>query len=130
MSILEVSFGKVQAGTNHQAGRIMTLESKMRSLLAISLIASTLTLCAADNPQPPPEQKADPTKPKPEFPPHTEVLKDYQEVISSLDKTNSLFSIWVRRKDDKVLARLFGVGPRLSALEKMVNPSSKIAGSE
>jgi hypothetical protein len=31
-------------------------------------------------------------------------------------------------KDNKVLARMFGVGPRLSALEKMVNPSSKIAG--
>lgn len=30
--------------------------------------------------------------------------------------------------DDKVLARLFGVGPQLAALEKMVQPSSKIAG--
>lgn len=31
--------------------------------------------------------------------------------------------------DDKVLAHLFGVGPQLCALEKMVNPSSKIAGA-
>jgi hypothetical protein len=30
--------------------------------------------------------------------------------------------------DDKVLARLFGIGPQLCALEKMVLPSSKIAG--
>jgi hypothetical protein len=30
--------------------------------------------------------------------------------------------------DDKVLARMFGIGPQLSALEKMVLPSSKIAG--
>src|SRR5687767_6493147 len=30
--------------------------------------------------------------------------------------------------DEKVLARLFGVGPQLSALEKMVHPSSKLAG--
>jgi hypothetical protein len=30
--------------------------------------------------------------------------------------------------EDKVLARLFGVGPQLAALEKMVLPSSKIAG--
>ena len=30
--------------------------------------------------------------------------------------------------DDKVLARLFGVGPQLCALEKMVLPSSKLAG--
>lgn len=31
--------------------------------------------------------------------------------------------------DDKVLARAFGVGPRLCALEKMVQPSSLIAGA-
>lgn len=30
--------------------------------------------------------------------------------------------------DDKILAHLFGVGPQLCALEKMVHPSSKIAG--
>jgi hypothetical protein len=30
--------------------------------------------------------------------------------------------------EDKFLARAFGVGPRLAALEKMVHPSSKIAG--
>ena len=30
--------------------------------------------------------------------------------------------------DDKVLARMFGIGPQLSALEKMVQPSSKLAG--
>ena len=31
-------------------------------------------------------------------------------------------------KDGKVLARAFGIGPQLSALEKMVHPSSRIAG--
>lgn len=31
--------------------------------------------------------------------------------------------------DNKVLARTFGVGPRLSALEKMVHPSAVIAGA-
>lgn len=30
--------------------------------------------------------------------------------------------------DDKILAHLFGIGPQLCALEKMVHPSSKIAG--
>lgn len=30
--------------------------------------------------------------------------------------------------DDKALAKLFGIGPQLAALEKMVLPSSKIAG--
>jgi hypothetical protein len=38
------------------------------------------------------------------------------------------FSAADELKDNKVLARMFGVGPRLSALEKMVHPSSKIAG--
>ncbi len=41
---------------------------------------------------------------KPDFPPHTEVLKDYEQVISSIDKTPSLLQIWVRRKDNQVLA--------------------------
>jgi hypothetical protein len=30
--------------------------------------------------------------------------------------------------EDKVLAKLFGIGPQLAALEKMVLPSAKIAG--
>jgi hypothetical protein len=30
--------------------------------------------------------------------------------------------------DDKLLAHMFGIGPQLAALEKMVHPSSKIAG--
>lgn len=32
-------------------------------------------------------------------------------------------------KDDKVLARMFGIGPQLAALEKMVLPSTLIAGA-
>lgn len=38
------------------------------------------------------------------------------------------FSAADELNENKILARLFGVGPRLSALEKMVHPSSKIAG--
>jgi hypothetical protein len=38
------------------------------------------------------------------------------------------FSAADELKDEKILAKMFGVGPRLCALEKMVNPSSKIAG--
>ncbi|MBL9134504.1 MAG: zinc-dependent metalloprotease [Verrucomicrobiales bacterium] len=41
---------------------------------------------------------------KPDFPAHTEVLKDYEQVISSIDKAPSLFQIWVRRKDNQMLA--------------------------
>lgn len=38
------------------------------------------------------------------------------------------FSAADQMKDDKVLARLFGVGPQLSALEKMVHPSALLSG--
>jgi hypothetical protein len=38
------------------------------------------------------------------------------------------FSAADQLKDDKFLARAFGIGPQLAALEKMVNPSAKIAG--
>jgi hypothetical protein len=38
------------------------------------------------------------------------------------------FSAADELNENKALARMFGVGPRLCALEKMVNPSSKIAG--
>ena len=38
------------------------------------------------------------------------------------------FSAADELKDNKALARKFGVGPRLAALEKMVNPSAEITG--
>lgn len=41
---------------------------------------------------------------KPDFPPHTEVLKDYEQVVSSIDRAPSLLQIWVRRKDNQMLA--------------------------
>jgi hypothetical protein len=64
---------------------------------AFSLAAILATsLWAADAP--------DSAKPKPDFPPHTEVLKDYRQVISTIDKTNTLFSVWIRDKDQQVLA--------------------------
>jgi hypothetical protein len=38
------------------------------------------------------------------------------------------FSAADELNDKKILARMFGVGPRLSALEKMVHPGTKISG--
>jgi hypothetical protein len=43
------------------------------------------------------------TTPKPEFPPHTDVIKDYTEVVSTIDRARSLLSLWVRNKDDQAL---------------------------
>lgn len=57
---------------------------------------------ATNTPSPPANAKAAPAKP--EFPPHSEVLKDFEQVISSIDKTPSLLQIWVRRKDNQMLA--------------------------
>jgi hypothetical protein len=39
------------------------------------------------------------------------------------------FSATELLKEEKILARTFGIGPQLSALEKMVHPSSMIAGA-
>lgn len=52
--------------------------------------------------------------PPPDFPPHTDVLKDYEQVVSSIDKAPSLMQIWVRRKDNQML----GVFPEKFAEKK------------
>ena len=43
---------------------------------------------------------------KPDFPSYTTVLKGYEQVISSMDKKSSLFSIYVRKKDHQMLGAL------------------------
>ncbi len=67
-----------------------------------------------------------PAQPAPEFPPHTEVLKDYEQVISSIDKAPSLFQIWVRRKDNQMLA----VFPEKFALKKFFIAMTVASGEE
>lgn len=83
---------------------------KPAPLLALSLAMATSAV-AQDGPRPvpsaPPPQTGAPapgSPPKPEFPPHTEVLKDYTEVVSTIDRARSLMSLWVRNKDSQVLA--------------------------
>ena len=53
-------------------------------------------------------QTQTPAKPtaKPDFPSYTTVLKGYEQVISSMDKKSSLFSIYVRKKDQQMLGAL------------------------
>ncbi|MGA1236789.1 MAG: zinc-dependent metalloprotease [Limisphaerales bacterium] len=46
----------------------------------------------------------DPEKNKPEFPPHTEVLDGFEEVVSSIDRVPSLLDLYVRKKDNQMLA--------------------------
>ncbi|GIT78169.1 MAG: hypothetical protein Ct9H300mP32_5510 [Verrucomicrobiota bacterium] len=47
-----------------------------------------------------------PTTVKPGFPSYTTVIKGYEQIISSMDKKSSLFSIYVRKKDQQMLGVL------------------------
>lgn len=84
------------------------ISSKGFCALLLGVLTVSTSLSAAEGPPPgmvaPPPGPAPVAPPKPEFPPATEVLKDYTEVISTMEKTNALFSVWVRRKDNQVLA--------------------------
>ena len=46
------------------------------------------------------------TKPKPQFPPHSQVLSGYEKVVSTADGARSLYTLWVRKKEGQVLAEL------------------------
>ncbi len=43
---------------------------------------------------------------KPAYPPHAEVLKDYEKVVSTADDKPSLYTIWTRDKDAQMYAEL------------------------
>ena len=47
-----------------------------------------------------------PAKKKPDFPPYKEVLKDYTKVTSTMNDRPSLYTLYVRKKDNQVLAEL------------------------
>ena len=47
-----------------------------------------------------------PSPPKPEFPPFTEVLKGYDKVVSTADGVRSLYTLYVRKKDNQIFAEL------------------------
>ncbi|HUG90422.1 MAG TPA: zinc-dependent metalloprotease [Planctomycetaceae bacterium] len=49
---------------------------------------------------------AAPQAPKPDFPPHAEVLKDYKKVVSTAGDERSFYTLWTREKDGQMLAEL------------------------
>ena len=50
--------------------------------------------------------------PRPDFPPHSLVLKDFTKVVSATDISRTLFTVYRRNKDQQVYAELpAGVGP-------------------
>ena len=44
--------------------------------------------------------------PKPEFPPHSQILQGYEKVISTTGGVRSMYTLWTRSKDGQVLAEL------------------------
>ena len=73
---------------------------KQKSLL-IALNLALVTFAVAQTPPTPPKPTV-----KPDFPSYTTVLKGFVQVISSMDKKESLFSIYTRKKDQQMLAAL------------------------
>ncbi|MBW3596712.1 MAG: zinc-dependent metalloprotease, partial [Planctomycetes bacterium] len=43
---------------------------------------------------------------KPEYPPHAEVLKDFEKVVSTVDDKPSMYTLWTREKDGQMFAEL------------------------
>lgn len=72
----------------------------MLTLLVVLVSSSTLNVLGQGPAQKPP------AKPRPEFPPLAEVIKDYTKVVSTVDGQEGLFTIWVRPKDGQMLAAL------------------------
>ena len=50
--------------------------------------------------------QAKPPEKKPDFPPYQEVMKGYEKVVSTMDGKPSLYTLWLRKKDNQVLAEL------------------------
>ncbi len=67
------------------------------SLLALS--ALTAKMLGAEGPSARPK-----SAPKPEYPPYTEVMKGYKQVVSTIDQSPSLFGLFVNSKDNQILA--------------------------
>ena len=68
------------------------------TIIGLSSVASGAEAAATEKPAA--------AKPKPEFPPLEEVIKDYVQVISTADGEKSFYTIWTREKDGQMLAAL------------------------
>ena len=87
---------------------------KQSILIVVALGLVTATAFAQSPPPAKPSAKPSAAKPttvkpttvKPDFPSYTTVIKGYEQVISSMDKKSSLFSIYVRKKDQQMLGAL------------------------
>jgi hypothetical protein len=83
-----------------------TVTQEVMSVLLVLSVAITALPSVMTAAEPPGAAKATAAKPKPEFPPLDQVLKDYEKVISITDGEKSLYTIWTREKDGQMLAAL------------------------
>jgi hypothetical protein len=82
------------------------LKSRMRSILLGSGVA-IIALCAiATFAAGATDAASSQEKQKPEFPPLSDVIKDYTQVISTADGQKSFYTVWKRDKDGQMLAAL------------------------
>ena len=84
------------------------MKNLIKNLITSSILAAALVSTAgAQTPGQPPAPKpgASPA-PKPDYPPHTEVLKGYEKVVSTNDGAKSFYTLWHRKKDGQLLAEL------------------------
>ena len=64
--------------------------------------------------------------PKPEYPPHATVLKDYEKVVSTLDGKPSMYTLYIDKKNGQLLAEL----PANFATKKYFLATTVAAGDE
>lgn len=74
---------------------------RLLPLLAIGGLLATLPLSIGQNNSAPPDKSKEP-----EFPDFSKVFEDYTEVISRGTTNKSLMSLWIRPKDNQMLAAL------------------------
>jgi len=84
----------------------------LRRLRPSTLISAALCvlfvgpLCGAETPQRSPQTTSPAVAKKPDFPKFEEVAKDFEKVVSTMDGKLSLYTVWVRKKDNQMLAEL------------------------
>ncbi len=78
----------------------MHRRTRMASLGLVGLIAAVIPVTGAL------AQPGAPDKKKPDFPKFDDVAKDYDKVVSTLDGSGSLYTLYKREKDGQMLAEL------------------------
>lgn len=73
------------------------------ALLGMFAISSGLSPVVAQDAKP--EEKKD-APPPPDYPPHAEVLKGFEKVVSTAEGDKSLYTLWIRKKDSQMYAEL------------------------